>query len=143
MFWCCRLYIVIISKPVDRFRYFLHHFNEKSIICTMLQKSQNFIKYPCNSFWEVGSYIYIYLYKFNLYIQCSRAYVWGDGVAQLVEHRTLIQRTKVRIPSGSNQVRSTRNICEFFRVKNVVLTRFRCAQPLCVHAHTRIITCAR
>ena len=44
---------------------------------------------------------------------------------------------------GSNPVRSTRNMCEFSRVKNVVQTRFRCAQPPCVHARTRMITYAR
>ena len=37
----------------------------------------------------------------------------GDGVAQLVERRTRIQRSRVRIPP----VRSTRTICQFFRVK--------------------------
>ena len=42
----------------------------------------------------------------------------GGGVAQLVERRT--QAPKDR---GSNPVKSTRRICEFFRVKNVVLTR--------------------
>ena len=54
------------------------------------------------------------------------------GVAHLVERRTRDPKTR-----GSNPVRSTRTICEFFRVKNVVLTRChcRCAQPLCVYAH--------
>ena len=46
----------------------------------------------------------------------------GDGVAQLVERR-------IRNPKngGSNPacVRSTRKMCEFFRVKNVVLIRYR------------------
>ena len=57
---------------------------------------------------------------------------WGDGLAQWLERR--IQRTKVRIPSGS----STRKICEFFRVKNVVRTHCRCAQPNpCVSTHTQ------
>ena len=36
--------------------------------------------------------------------------------------------------SSSNPARSTRQNCEFFRVKNVVLTRCRCAQYLCVHS---------
>ena len=56
----------------------------------------------------------------------------GDGVAQLVERRT--QDPKDR---GSNPVRSTRVVCEFFRVKNVVLTRYRCAQPPYVYIRTR------
>ena len=44
---------------------------------------------------------------------------------------------------GLNPIRSTRKNCEFFRVKKVVLTCCRCAQPLCVHAHTRMIIYAR
>ena len=44
---------------------------------------------------------------------------------------------------GLNPVRSTKQICEFFRVKNVVLTRCRCAHPSCVHARTIMITYRR
>ena len=62
----------------------------------------------------------------------------GDGVAQWLERRT--QDPKAR---GSNPVRSTRNICKFFRVKNVVLPRCRCAEPPCVYARTIMITYAR
>ena len=62
----------------------------------------------------------------------------SDGVAQLVERRT--QDPKDR---GSNHVRSTHKIVSFFRVKNVVLARCRCAQPPCVHARIRMITYAR
>ena len=50
-----------------------------------------------------------------------------DGVAQLVEHQTRDPKTR-----GLNPVcvRSTRKICESFsRVKHVVLTCCRCAQP--------------
>ena len=54
------------------------------------------------------------------------------GVSQLVECWT--QDPKIR---GLNPVRSTRIICEFFQVKNVVLTRCWCAQPLCVYMHTQ------
>ena len=58
----------------------------------------------------------------------------GNGVAQLVEHR-------IRDPKngGSNPICVMRltKICEFFRVKNVVLTRCRCAQPpsVCTRTH--------
>ena len=31
-------------------------------------------------------------------------------------------------------------MCQFFRVKNVVLTRCQCAQLPCVYAHTRMIS---
>ena len=52
----------------------------------------------------------------------------GEGAARL----------RVRTPSGAQ------GKCEFFRVKNVVLTRRRwCAQPLCVYARTKMITYAR
>ena len=64
--------------------------------------------------------------------------IWDDGVAQLVERRT--QDLKDR---GSNPIRSTITICEFFSDKNVVLTRCRCAQPPCVYSRTRMITYAR
>ena len=37
----------------------------------------------------------------SLMLICANS-EWGDGVAQLVEHRTRIQRTKVRIPSGAH-----------------------------------------
>ena len=59
----------------------------------------------------------------------------GDGVAQLVERRTRDPKDR-----GSNPVRGTRKNCEFFRVRNIVLTRCRCVQPPCVYAHTRMIT---
>ena len=52
----------------------------------------------------------------------------GDGVAQWVERRTRDPKTR-----GSNPVKSTRKMCAIFRVKNVVLTRCRCAQtPVCM-----------
>ena len=65
--------------------------------------------------------------------------VWQDvqvltvvvGVAQLVVCRA--QDPKDR---GSNPVRSTRKICEIFRVKNVVLTRLSvCPTPVCIRTH--------
>ena len=62
--------------------------------------------------------------------------VWDDMVAQLVECRTQDPKEE-----GSNPVRSTRKICEFFRVKNV-LTRCQCAQPPCVYARTRMRSCS-
>ena len=43
---------------------------------------------------------------------------------------------------GSNPIRSTRKICEFFRVKFFVLTHCRCAQPPCMYASIRRITYA-
>ena len=63
------------------------------------------------------------------FLQCDGV-VWGDGVAQLVEHRTPDPKTR-----GSNPARRTRQICESFssRVRNV-LTR-QCAQPPCVYTH--------
>ena len=50
------------------------------------------------------------------------------------------QRTEVRIPSGAQE-----NNCEFVRVKNVVLTRCRCAHaaPVCIRTHTIDHVCAR
>ena len=62
---------------------------------------------------------------------------WGDAVAQLVERRTRDPKDQ-----GSNPVSSTRKNCvppPPPGVKNVVLTRCRCAQPLCVYARTRMI----
>ena len=53
----------------------------------------------------------------------------GDGLAQWLE----IQRSKVQIPSGAHE-----NNVEFFRVKKVVLTRCRCAQPPVCIAYARI-----
>ena len=48
-----------------------------------------------------------------------------------------IRDPKIQKIGGSNPacVRSTRKMYEFFRVKNVVLTRSRCAQPPCVYTH--------
>ena len=63
----------------------------------------------------------------------------GDRVAQWVERRTQYPKDR-----GSNPIRSPRKICEFLRVRNVVLTRCQCAQPPppCVYACTRMITYA-
>ena len=49
-------------------------------------------------------------------------------MAQLVERWTQDPKTGGSDPSLA---RSIRKICEFFRVKNVVMTRCRCAQPPC------------
>ena len=60
-------------------------------------------------------------------------------VAQLVECRTQDPKDP-----GSNPVtvRSTRNICEFFWVQNVVLTHCQCAQPNpCVYTHSQKWSC--
>ena len=65
----------------------------------------------------------------------------GGGVAPLVDRQ--IRGPKI---GGSNPAyvsRSTRKMCEFFRVKSVVLTRCRCGQLQCVHARIRIIAYAR
>ena len=56
---------------------------------------------------------------------------WGDGMAQLVEHRTRDPKDE-----GSNPVRSTRKMRVFFRVKNDVLTRCLCAQSR-VYTHAQ------
>ena len=47
--------------------------------------------------------------------QSSSSYMCGDGVAQLVERRP--QDPMDSITRGSNPVRSTRKICEFFSQK--------------------------
>ena len=62
----------------------------------------------------------------------------GDGVSQLVERRTQDPKEEGSIP-----VRSIRKTCEFFGVKNVVLTHCRWAQPPCVYTSTRMIMHAR
>ena len=59
----------------------------------------------------------------------------GDRVAHLVERQNKHPMTRGSIP-----VKST--TCEFFRVKNVVMTRCRCAQPPCICARIRMITYA-
>ena len=58
------------------------------------------------------------------------------GVAQLIERQPQDQMDSMT--QGSNLV-STRTNCDFFfRVKNVVLTRRRCAQPpVCIYTCTR------
>ena len=57
---------------------------------------------------------------------------WGNGVAQLVERWTQdFWHTSV------TRVQTLRQTCEFFWVKNVVLTPCQCAQPLCVYARHR------
>ena len=48
---------------------------------------------------------------------------WGDGVAQWVGHSDSRSNDRRFDPA---RVRSTRTVCEFFRVKNVVLTSCRC-----------------
>ena len=64
--------------------------------------------------------------------------VTGHGVAQCLERQTRDPKDR-----DSNPIRSTRKMCEFSRVKIVVLHRCRCAQPPYVYAHTRMITYAR
>ena len=85
----------------------------------------------CTAPIKVLDYYYYYYY----YYYCCR----GDGLAWWLERWTRDPKDQ-----GSNPVRSPRFFGEFFQVKNVVLTRCRCAlQPLCVYAHTRMITYAR
>ena len=62
---------------------------------------------------------------------------WGDGVAQLVEHRLEIPKPEVRTPSGEHE-----KFVSVFLSQNVVLTHCRCAQPLCVYSRIRMITYA-
>ena len=45
LFVCVSDLTVIISKPVDRFWSCLHHFNDKSTLCPMLNKYKNRRKY--------------------------------------------------------------------------------------------------
>ena len=82
--------------------------------------------------------------SYVLPVVCPTSHICvGDGVVQLVERRNLNRNPKI---GGSNpaSVRSTRIIYEsFFRFKNVVLTRCRCAQPPCVYARIRMIMYAR
>ena len=49
-------------------------------------------------------------------------------------------RVRTSTPYAFNILIFQDKICEFFQVKNVVLTCCRCAQPLCVHACARMIT---
>ena len=55
---------------------------------------------------------------------------WGDVVAQLVE-----RQTPDRKDEGSNPVRSTRNNCEFFRVKKCADLLSVCPTPVCICTH--------
>ena len=60
----------------------------------------------------------------------------GDGVSQWVERRP--QDPMDSMTRGSNPVRNTRKMCEFFGVKHVVLTRCRCSPiPLCIYTHAQ------
>ena len=64
-----------------------------------------------------------------------------DGFkSKLVERRT--QDSITSVTPRSNPVKSAGKICEFFGVKNVVLTRCRRAQPPCVFARIRMTTYA-
>ena len=62
----------------------------------------------------------------------------GDGLARWLVIERWTGDPKVE---GSNPARSTRKT--FFRVKKVVLTRSRSAQPPCVYAHIRKTMYAR
>ena len=57
-------------------------------------------------------------------------YIGGDGLAQWLERWTGDPKVE-----GSNPVRSTRKTFKFFRVRKVVLTRCRRAQPPRVNTH--------
>ena len=77
-----------------------------------------------------------------LVVLLGRLEYWGDGVAQLVERRTrgsMTSVTPVRTPLGAPETFVKKKI----QVKNVVLTRCRCAHPPCVDARIRMITYAR
>ena len=72
---------------------------------------------------------------------------WVTGrVAQLVERRAQDAMTPVINDPSSNPARSTRKqMMSVFRVKNVVLTRCRRAQPpvcIIIHARVRMISYA-
>ena len=55
-------FLLFQNQWADFDNYCLHHFNAKSILCTILQKSQNRRKYSCDSFREVGSQILVVLH---------------------------------------------------------------------------------
>ena len=58
-------------------------------------------------------------------------YLMGDGVAQLVMHRTRDPKTR-----GSNPVSSTRKICErFFESKSYPDSLSVCPTPVCILTH--------
>ena len=56
--------------------------------------------------------------------------VRDDVLTQWLEHGTGDPKVE-----GSNPVRRTRKICEFFRVKNVALTRSQLCPTPCVYTH--------
>ena len=61
----------------------------------------------------------------------------GDGVAQWVERRTRIQRSRVRIPP----VRSTRKMCESFsESKCCADSSSVCPTPVCIRTHRNVRT---
>ena len=65
---------------------------------------------------------------------------WKTINSYTVADRSWNASSLLKIEFGSHL---KNNLWEFFRVRNVVLTRFRCAQPLCVYACIRMITYAR
>ena len=95
---------------------------------THLVCKQFVIAGDCGIIWTIINTI------FKIWVVCPFAWfilsaaLWGDGLAQLVEHQTRDSMTR-----GSNPARSTRKTCEFFLVKNVVLTHCQCAQHPVVH----------
>ena len=65
--------------------------------------------------------------------------VYGVGSIQLVGRRTRDYLTSVTLSSNPVKKEDNKNNCEFFRVKNVVLTRCRCVRPPCAYAGIRTI----
>ena len=63
----------------------------------------------------------------------TRLHHRGDGVVQYVEHRT--QDSMTSMTRGPNPVRSTRKMCEFFQVQNIVLTCCHCVPNPRVYTH--------
>ena len=82
----------------------------------------------CPFFLDPSLYLSIHPTNIIIYI-----YIF-DGVARLVQRRGLqVERPQVRTPSASG---AQENIVSFVLVKNVVLTRCRCAQPpVCIRTH--------
>ena len=79
------------------------------------------------------------LMYFSISCPTSTTCKWQGGSVG----RALDLRSKDRRSEPRQRQQHKKQFWEFFRVKKIVLTHYRCAQPLCVHAHIRIVTYAR
>ena len=62
--------------------------------------------------------------------KASHINYWGDGVAQLAEHRLQIQRPEIRTPSGEQE-----QIVSFFAESKCCADSSVCPTPVCVRLH--------